>query len=161
MDTNTEAKKRRSYAVGYFELGMYREAFSEIRRYAQLARLDRDTALLALECCKRVEDWGQLADFAEYIGRRYAETMPEALIYQSKAELKRGNVGIALSLLDEGIRKRPDCCRLWYEMARTFSLLQCYGLVGRAMMKVVMLDPSMAETVLEDPDFSDYVEGDF
>ena len=161
MDTKIEAEKRLSYARGYFELGMYKEAFLEIRRYVQLARLDRDTALFALECCARVGDWNQLAGIAEYIGSRYPLSMPEALIFQAKAEFNRGNIDLALSLLDEGIRGRPSSGLLWYELARCFCLIRCFGLVGRAMAKVVSLDPSMAESAVEDPDFKDYVEGNF
>lgn len=161
MNRGVEAEKRLSYARGYYELGMYREAFGEMRRYAQLVQLNRETALFALKVCECVGDWSQLSGIAEYVGNRVPASMPEALVYQVKAEFRRGNVGVALSLLDEGIRRESKSSQLWYELARLFCLIRCFGLVGRAMAKVVSLDPSMAESAIEDPDFRDYVEGNF
>jgi len=143
--------KHLSAAVGYLELGLSHDAWTELESIDSEHRSLTDVLKVRLEVCRALEKWELMAEVARFL----AENEPRQsnyIISLAYATRRFDKVESAEKILSDAESKFPEDPLIQYNLGCYRAVL---GRVSEAKLNLVeafQRDPSLRLTALDDPD---------
>lgn len=144
---------RLSYANGYLDLGMLRQAAAELDAIEEGHRLRPDVLSLRAKYYLEAKNW----ELMEAVSRQLVSAKPDValgwvhLAYALR-ELNRNAEAKEIAL--KGLKHHPQAAVLWYNLACYCSLLGQFPEAAKHLQKAVSLDDSFEDEAAQDPDLA-------
>lgn len=142
---------RLSYANGYLELGMIKQAREELDAIAKKDLLLPEVLAMRAKLYLEMKNW----ELLEAVSRSLTERAPESFIgwvhhAYALRELDRTREAKAVAL--EGVRQHPKTAVLWFNLACYCSLLNEVEDASEHLDKAIALEKSFETDAVDDPD---------
>ncbi len=147
-------KSRLSYASGYLELGMYKEAERELQGIVVTDRINFDVLVMKTRLFMAVENWKKLLTTAKNLAERFKEESYGWVNWAyALRELDRNQEAKEVALSAVNVHK--DVAVLWYNLACYCSLLGEMPDAATYLAKSKALDKDFEDEAKSDPDLAE------
>ncbi|MBC2606605.1 TPR end-of-group domain-containing protein [Pelagicoccus albus] len=144
---------RLSYANGYIELGMLKEANEELAAIVGSDRLLDDVLSLRTKLYLEMENWELLAATAKQLAQQ-APQLVHAWIHWAYALREMNLNAQAKSIALDGLKQHPRNAILWFNLACYCSLLGELQDSSDHLDTAIKLDKTFEKEAVDDPDLT-------
>ncbi|EDY81702.1 tetratricopeptide repeat domain protein [Verrucomicrobiia bacterium DG1235] len=144
---------RLSYANGYIELGLTKEAAAELDEICEADRLQDDVLSMRAKLYLETNNWEVLAAVSEQLATQSPE-IPHAWVHWAYALRELNRNAEAKSVALRGLKHHPQEAVLHFNLACYCSLLDQLPEASKYLDAAIKLDKTFKEEAKTDPDLA-------